>query len=840
MAKPEVIDLSFSSPPRRTGSSAPSSAVKRKSNADNAVAGSSSEKKARAESVVELNGRKLIFHQEPYQRNNNLFRRKRNNFEDKIMDAKDAGKKLDEIPEELYDAVVMAGHELTSSSDALFVKHLAAELTKGDDDLLDAEILTPLVPKLFKLTNYGFQPEDFGVTPSKFAVGLQIRCWEAKELDKYFPEDRLPELRARQQVRQQAREQCDRFIAPVDEAGRAEILKGEVVDKMDKRHVSRDSSDFASPVKGTDRGKSRERSSSVLSSAPSSGSPVKKMTTVAEETKKTKEDRDAEKESKKQRDAEKEAKKAEREEEKKKRDEEKKKREAEREEKKLEREAEKKEREAQREAKRLELEEKKAQKEREEEKKLEIKAKQAQLFGGFFKAKPSKPTTPASRNSSEGSSSSKTENDFHRTFKPFVQRPNVEWAPINGFAQSSVSSSSKGAAVSQWSARDFLDDHLARHKLKRTTPRSNIPRGLRTAAPFGSVGDIWAAKEEASDPRSVLAQLQNEDRFPWKTLAFDQQVRPPYSGTFTKPSLVVGPRTPFAQDPIFDYSYDSGDDWQDDEGGDDVDDAGEGAVDDGELSSDEDDGEFDDWLDDEDDIVFQDNEVDAPAVSPKRAASPTLNVLQPKRPRTLVPKRVTKLQPTWVGPVWEERIAEPVEATETYRIQLLNDTPASIDPFTYESSDPAQFFKTTFSDTAIGMHTKVRCMLSAEEVAPPKPTAPKPAAAAAATPLGDASATVNAGGKAGRVPKIAFPAAHVAELLNLVDGSSKILSDLISSLKSHFDSTTKAAIEAKIREVAVRDGKGKDSQWRVKAEAWAAEGLTPPVRGIAAALAGTS
>lgn len=137
------------------------------------------------------------------------------------------------------------------------------------------------------------------------------------------------------------------------------------------------------------------------------------------------------------------------------------------------------------------------------------------------------------------------------------------------------------------------------------------------------------------------------------------------------------------------------------------------------------------------------------------------------------------------------------------------------------------------------MHTKVRCLLSAEEVAPPKPAAPKPAPAAA-TPLGDGSSTANAGAKAGRVPKIAFPAAHVAELLNLVDGSSKILSDLISSLKSHFDSTTKAAIEAKVREVAVRDGKGKDSQWRVKAEAWVAEGLTPPVRGIAAALAGSS
>ena len=51
----------------------------------------------------------------------------------------------------------------------------------------------------------------------------------------------------------------------------------------------------------------------------------------------------------------------------------------------------------------------------------------------------------------------------------------------------------------------------------------------------------------------------------------------------------------------------------------------------------------------------------------------------------------------------------------------------------------------------------------------------------------------------------------------------------MSQLKAHFDSvTSKAAIEAKIKEVATREGKAKDSQWRVRSGAWVALGLPPP------------
>jgi hypothetical protein len=100
-------------------------------------------------------------------------------------------------------------------------------------------------------------------------------------------------------------------------------------------------------------------------------------------------------------------------------------------------------------------------------------------------------------------------------------------------------------------------------------------------------------------------------------------------------------------------------------------------------------------------------------------------------------------------------------------------------------------------------------------------------------PLGDASSSANKIAAKGRNPKVAFPQKHLPEFLRIVDGNTRILSDLISHLKIRFDKvTTKAAIEAKIREVAVREGKSKDSEWKVKPEAWSSAGVPPPVRGL--------
>lgn len=210
---------------------------------------------------------------------------------------------------------------------------------------------------------------------------------------------------------------------------------------------------------------------------------------------------------------------------------------------------------------------------------------------------------------------------------------------------------------------DFLEDHL---RLPHKVSRRRLPSGLKTAPLYGSIADAWTSYQEADDPRKLMGMIKSRRRFPWKTLAFDQQTRPPYCGTFTKKSAAVGPRTPFAQDPIFDYSYDSGDEWQEEEPGEDVDGPGE-AMDVDDEDEDESEGEFDDWLDDAEDGA------DAPlAAEEDPLVQDTLKLPSVKQAREAPVKRVVKVTPFWRGPMWEKGFGEGNEGMEAFRLQLLN------------------------------------------------------------------------------------------------------------------------------------------------------------------------
>lgn len=76
---------------------------------------------------------------------------------------------------------------------------------------------------------------------------------------------------------------------------------------------------------------------------------------------------------------------------------------------------------------------------------------------------------------------------------------------------------------------ELLDQHFERHNRKRVARRT-LPSGLKSAPLYGTVKEVWDAYQEAEDPRQVLEQMRSQARFPWKVLAFDQQIRPPYSG----------------------------------------------------------------------------------------------------------------------------------------------------------------------------------------------------------------------------------------------------------------------------------------------------------------------
>lgn len=146
----------------------------------------------------------------------------------------------------------------------------------------------------------------------------------------------------------------------------------------------------------------------------------------------------------------------------------------------------------------------------------------------------------------------------------------------------------------------------------------------------------------------------------------------------------------------------------------------------------------------------------------------------------------------------------------------------------------------------LGMNRAVKCLLSSDlqtkQAVPDEPAKPLAESSASAsnavsTSAGqDVAAAVNTLKARAAGPKVAFPEAHLGDLLKLIEGNTKIRTDLVSFLRDQFEKVaSKGAIEARLKEVAVREGKSKDSAWRVKPEFWTAAGL--PVPAVAAASA---
>ncbi|KAL7419567.1 hypothetical protein Q5752_005479 [Cryptotrichosporon argae] len=792
MAGVEIVDLR----------SSPEPGEKRKASEE---PGPSQDKKSKVADagLVEFKNGKLRILQAPGKAG--VPRRRTHAFEGELIDAAEAGRSMASVPEEFWDVVAMTGHEMSSTTDTMFAKHLRAELVKNSDAkaqaVLPIEAISALIPSLFQQASYGVTLADVG-SSTKIPVALQGRVWEAKD-DKWWGEEQRAEVVRRREEREAARKEVRTLLAGMSEDERRALVKadkGEKGDKVDKATADKPEKARANKekAKGNEREKSPEKKKDEameVDDAPGvqdgrlrdSATPVPRKvregtaTTTdsgASPTKKSKltpEEQEARRLKQEQKDAVRAAK-----------------------------------------------EEKKAAKEADERAKEEKKAKQAKMFGSFFKAK----TEPSSSGSAiAGPSKPKPElSDFAKTFKPFEPKKGVVVAPPNPFlASQNAAEASSSTSVSPVS----LDDHLARLRQRRrhSVARPPLPAGVKCGPRYGSVSEVWRAHQEASDPRAVLDQLRDHDRFPWKTLSFDQQARPPWVGTFSKSSVVVGPRTWFKQDPQLDYSYDSGDEWAEEGEGEEVDEAPKEEEE--EEDEEDEDDEFDDWLDDSEDVGgFEPDAEDASTLG-----SPNRLPYKPAVKKHVVPRKVVKLSPTWHGPVWETTLGEKLEGVDEFRIQLLNETPVGVDPFAYVAVDAAQAFKTTFTDTAVGTHIGVKCLISVEPVvAKAVATATRPTAngtpATAATsprPLNESTASNRA-----RVPKVAFPDAHLSDLLAAIEGNPRMRTDLVSFLKEMFGKiASRAAIDAKLSEVAVREGKKEGSKWFVREEAWREVGGRP-------------
>lgn len=98
-------------------------------------------------------------------------------------------------------------------------------------ETLPAELLAPLIPKLFKLTHYGLLPGDFPSSSTssniKIPASLQIRRWEAIELERYIPAEHLDAANSRKAERVRVREECVRILKEMDDIEAYDLVKGD-------------------------------------------------------------------------------------------------------------------------------------------------------------------------------------------------------------------------------------------------------------------------------------------------------------------------------------------------------------------------------------------------------------------------------------------------------------------------------------------------------------------------------------------------------------------------------------------------------------------------------------
>ncbi|KAG5647143.1 hypothetical protein DXG03_001098 [Asterophora parasitica] len=502
-------------------------------------------------------------------------------------------------------------------------------------------------------------------------------------------------------------------------------------------------------------------------------------------------------------------------------------------------------------AKEQEKLEKKAAKADKEKKAKDAQDKSRSLMASFF-AKPKKsPTKPSPKNvESSTAGPSNVQSEFNKIFKPFVLKKDTELAPTNWFLAKGRRKRTQPAKIDDGvividddeetedgdveminfgSQSPHLDveamsitDHLRSvvsslpppptYPSWRRLPYKQDPRSKLKTHHYICVKDIVTKLSEAevagdiSIVRSLLSQLNDRSVLPAKVFIFTEDARPGYYGTWTRSSKIIGPRTPFAQDVlVFDYGYDSGEEWEEEPVGD-----ADDVVDDGEDEEDGDDADSDadSWLVDDDDepdfSSLDDLEnmssgiPDLPVVPKptKRKAQEAEKKIEKKR------KLVIPLVPFAKGPCWESSIGRcEHNIFDPYRIQMFNDTPFPIDPFTFVSTcveDSKREREHIKSNKPVLMNDGVFVVPSLPERLQPNATAsPNTAASSSST-------TSPTPKKAPAVPKAPFPDAHLPFLLekiaSLKTGSISFLVEAVHrELREH--KVKKNAVEAKVREV---------------------------------------
>ncbi|KAL4401964.1 CAF-1 complex protein [Malassezia pachydermatis] len=440
-------------------------------------------------------------------------------------------------------------------------------------------------------------------------------------------------------------------------------------------------------------------------------------------------------------------------------------------------------------------ESRRAERQAKEEKEEKDKQAQVRMFNSFFQ-QPAK-LSPKK----EQEASNKT--DFERTFLP-CELKNI--ADINKFYHHVSDNFMTEIEQQSRAPTDLLAEFQAKYSTSRTgTRRRGVhpPINVRDIMKAVTESDVLGGNAEER-AKHGLEELNNRKLIPIKLLQFQSDRRPGWVGTWTRSSTFITPRKPLGQDPLaIDYSYDSDAGWEDFEEGENVD-AMDEKDDDESIAGSEEDSEMDDWLEDdleeeEDPMMTDDSvaELEAPDLAASRNAvvsqsTSTVNTLKPKKKLKLLGRRFdSKLVPYITGPHWETTFSEPShESFEPYQIHMLNDAHVGLNPFTFVSA---------------------AVVIETEE---------KPNETAKAKPASDTATPSTTSTTPARPTKFQFPDTHLAELLKLIDGSTRSKPALIEDLREHFapliKGVSKTAIESRLQECATKESKKPGAKWIIK------------------------
>ena len=333
-----------------------------------------------------------------------------------------------------------------------------------------------------------------------------------------------------------------------------------------------------------------------------------------------------------------------------------------------------------------------------------------------------------------------------------------------------------------------------KRSIRQTSSGIHPPVCVRDIMKTVTESDVLGGNAEEQAKRS-LEKLNDRRLVPIKLLQFHLERRPGWVGTNTRSSNFITPRRPFGQDPLsIDYTFDSDAEWEDVDEGENVDDAMDDREEEAEsVASSEEDSELDDWL--EDDLEEEDAApMEEDTVSSSRSALVRESPLshKTKKKLKLLGRRFdSKLVPYITGPHWETTLsAASYESFEPYQVRLLNEAHVGLNPFTFVSTTMTIADDDKSSDTIPQAATTSPESSTLQNSVPPRTT------------------------------KFLFPDTHMPELVSKIHGSTRSKPALIEDLWEYFapsiKGVSKAAIESRLQECAIRESKKPGAKWIIK------------------------